>query len=111
VWLQKVISAMSSTRTVAELVEILYGSTNDAWRDDAAQELALASDRAGAEAALVAGIESPGLDDSLRRTCAESLASIWIDQGYAPATILSKLDGMPKDVIDAFLRAAAIGTK
>jgi hypothetical protein len=98
-------------RSVTELVEILYKSENDVWRDDAAQDLASASNHAEAEVALLEAIESPALDDSLRRTCAESLATLWINQGHVQDHILAKLHGMPRDVIEAFLLAAEIDFK
>jgi cytochrome P450 len=93
-------------QSVAELVHTLLNSENDAWRDDAAQALADVSDHAEAERALIAAIESPKLDDSLRRTCAESLAAIWIKTGEVPQEPMRKLTGAPRAVVEAFLRAA-----
>ena len=95
-----------ASKLVAELVQVLYESKNDAWRDDAAEQLALVPDQAEAEAALIGAITSSAIDDSLRRTGAESLASIWIERGYVTEGAFSKLHGMPRDVAAAFLRAA-----
>ena len=95
-------------RSVAELVEILYRSSNDVWRDDAAGQLASAPHRAEAEAALLDAIDSPAIDDSLRRTCAESLATIWVDQGRVNEFALARLAGMPREVVESFLLAKRI---
>jgi hypothetical protein len=92
--------------SVDNLVDILMNSANDAWRDDAAEELANSPDQFRAEKALISAIESPKLDDSLRRTCAESLATIWIRAGYVPVEEMSRLTGVPRIVVEAFLREA-----
>ena len=97
--------------SVAELVQVLYESKNDAWRDDAAELLARAPDRAEAEAALIEAIQSSAIDDSLRRTCAESLAEIWIERGSVSESAFAELQGMPRDVVKTFLRAANISFK
>lgn len=94
--------------SVAELVGILFESDNDAWRDDAAQLLALSPDLVEAEAALVNAIVSDAIDDSLKRTCAESLAAIWIKRGCVDKCKLTRLAGMPRGVVEAFLLAAGI---
>lgn len=96
------------TRSVGELVQILCGSENEAWRDDAAQELAHAPNRDEAEVALLEAIESPTLDDSLLRTCAESLATIWIERGAVEQRAFARLTGMPRQVVEAFLLAAHV---
>lgn len=97
---------MMVERSITELVRVLFGSDNDAWRDDAAQLLALSSDQAAAEAALLEAITSDAIDDSLKRTCAESLASIWVKRGFFEPHNLTRLTGMPRTVIEAFLVAA-----
>jgi hypothetical protein len=95
-------------RSVSDLMEILLNGINDAWRDDAAEALGSVPAREEATAALVAAIGSPTLDDSLRCTCAESLAQIWIHEGKAQPHILAKLSGMPRNVVESYLRAAQI---
>ena len=58
--------------------------------------------------ALIKAIQSPALDDSLRRTCAESLATIWIEQGAVQQHAFNRLEGMPREVVEAFLIAAQV---
>jgi hypothetical protein len=95
--------AMAGDKNLEELLNILYESDNDAWRDDAAQALADFADSPLAQAALIAALDSKRLDESLERTCAESLATIWIRQGYAPGSVLARVSGVPREVIDAYL--------
>lgn len=104
-------AAKEDAWSVAELVAVLYKSDNDAWRDDAAEQLAFASKQSDAEAALIAAIHSPEIDDSLRRTCAESLASIWIRKGEPDRHALAGISGGPREVLVAFLTSAGIELK
>jgi hypothetical protein len=95
-------------RSVEELLETVLNSENEVWRDDAAEELAKVSDRAKAEAALLAAIKSPKLDDSLRATCADSLATIWIETGHVSQDVMKSLTGEPRKIVEAFLRKAGM---
>jgi hypothetical protein len=65
--------------SVEQLRNAFFYSSNDVVRDDAAQQLAERHCQEDeAQTALFEGILSAVLDDSLKRTCAESLAEIWI---------------------------------
>lgn len=97
-----------STHSIEELLQLLLHSSNDVWRDEAAEELAKFPDSTQAEQALFLAISSPLLDDSLRRTCAESLANIWIRSGGVERQTLETLAGMPRTVAEAFLKAAKV---
>jgi hypothetical protein len=99
---------LTTSLSVKELADILMNSQNDVWRDDAAEELADVPDCRRAEEALMAAIESLKLDDSLRRTCAESLATIWIRAGHVPQESMKRLTGMPRSVVEDFLRDAGL---
>ena len=96
--------------SLAELVDTLLNSPNGAWRDDAAEELARWPEPVAAEEALLSAIESPKLDESLRMTCAESLAIIWIARGHYPAAALDKLQGHSRAVAEALLRDASVSS-
>lgn len=91
-------------QTIEGLLEILLHSSNDAWRDDAAEDLANCKEELKAERALFEAIVSPKLDDSLRRTCAESLAVIWIRSGHVEMDKLDKLAGMARQVVEEHLK-------
>src|SRR5436305_13780296 len=95
-------------RSVDKLLKTLLDSDNDAWRDDAAEELAKSPDVERAEEALFLAIESPKLDDSLRRTSAESLAEIWIRRGGTTREKICRLSGTPRVVAEEFLRVAGL---
>lgn len=96
--------------TVEYLTQILYHSKNGAEQDDAAELLAVADDCSAAESALFHAIESTEIDDSLKRTCAESLVSIWIARGRVSHDYFDRLAGMPRDVVVAFLIATGNGS-
>jgi hypothetical protein len=97
------------SRNVDELLAVVLKPGNDALRDDAAEELAKCTDSEAAQAALVRAIGSPDVDDSLRRTCAESLAEIWIARRKVDQEIFRRLNGMPREVVVAFLKATGLG--
>lgn len=92
--------------SVDDLLEILLHSPNDAWRDDAAEALASCKDVIKAEYALLKAIASPKLDDSLRRTCAESIAVLWIKLGYFEMDKLNSLTGIVRQIVEDHLKAA-----
>ena len=87
--------------------KVLFYSSNDAIRDDAAERLGDTYWREDeAQKVLFEGIFSPALDDSLKLTCAESLAEIWIRRGQVNDDLYERLDGSKfRGVIDAFLAA------
>ncbi|MFZ1767414.1 MAG: hypothetical protein WAT68_12305 [Candidatus Nitrotoga sp.] len=93
-------------RSVNKLLDTLFNATNDVWRDDAAEELGDCSDLIAAQEALFFAIESGQLDNSLRRTCAESLAKVWISRGYVKREELQRLKESERFIAEAFLRAA-----
>lgn len=95
--------------SVESLLDTLLNSPNDAWRDDAAQDLADCSDNVQAQEALFTAISSLKLDDSLIRTCAESLATIWILSGGVTTANIKRLNGVPRFVVEEYLRAANPG--
>ena len=95
-------------QSIDTLLDTLMNSSNDTWRDDAAQELANCPNKPQAEEALFTAIASSNLDDSLRRTCAESLATIWIRAGQVQDEKVRRLTGMPRIVVEEFLRTAQI---
>ena len=94
--------------SIDDLLEILLHSSNDAWRDDAAEALANCEDVIQAECALLKAIASPKLDDSLRRTCAESISEIWIKSGYVDRDKLNSLTGIAKQVVEDHLVSANV---
>lgn len=92
--------------TIESLLNTLLHSSNGAWQDDAAQELANCSDQARAEEALFFAISSPKLDESLRRTCAESLVTIWIRLGEVTFEKIQMLHDAARDEAELLLHYA-----
>ena len=93
--------------SVEQLRNALFYSSNDVVRDDAAQQLAERHCQEDeAQTALFEGILSAVLDDSLKRTCAESLAEIWIRRNQINDDLYERLTvNKFREVIDAFLHA------
>jgi hypothetical protein len=93
---------------IKELNQILLHSGNDVDRDDAAELLYEKYwNEPESQFILVSAINSGLLDDSLIRTCAESLVQIWLRLNIVNNEIYSQLTGMPKEVVDAFLNYKA----
>lgn len=94
---------------IAELQNTLLFSDNDAWRDDAAEDLArLYWHEPQAQQILLDAIMSGYLDESLIHTAAESLAEIWNKLGKVNMDIYRQLSGVSKYVADAFIEQAKI---
>jgi hypothetical protein len=104
--------AVRSDMTLLELQETLLRSKNDAWRDDAAELIAeLYWQDDAAEGVLVEAMNSDLLDDSLRRTCLESIAEIWIRRGAINTETYDQFVGGPSQVIlDAWITASGLKT-
>jgi hypothetical protein len=93
--------------SVEQLRNALFYSSNDVVRDDAAEQLAERHwQEDEAQIVLFEGIVSAALDDSLKRTCAESLAEIWIRRNQIDDELYERLMGNKfREVIDTFLNA------
>ena len=93
--------------SVEQLRNDLFHSSNDVLRDDAAERLGdtyWQNDEA--QKVLFDGICSDALDDSLKLTCAESLAEIWLRRGQINDHLYERLKGSRfRESIDAFLKA------
>lgn len=96
--------------SVEQLRKALFFSSNDVVRDDAAEALAERHWREDeAQNVLYEGLISPAIDDSLKRTCAESLAEVWIRRGLVDDNLYRCLsDNKFRKIIDAFLEAAKL---
>lgn len=89
--------------SLAELLSILKGSSDEMERDDAAVLLIFESDWRAAENALKEVIFSSSVSTSLLETCAESLATIWLREGQVNELAISSLPIAAGQIIDRFL--------
>lgn len=93
--------------SIEQLRNYLFHSSNDALRDDAAERLGDTHwQEDEAQNVLFEGICSDALDDSLKLTCAESLAEIWIRRGQVNDDLYERLEGSKfRETIDLYLKA------